>query len=64
MSPELKNRLAKWVRRELRVFDGVDLEFLTAYIISIASKLEMRSDSVTRLLSDFLGERDAEHFLQ
>ena len=49
---------------QLRVFDGVDLEFLVGYIVSIASQLELRSDSATRLLSDFLGEKDAEHFLQ
>ena len=46
------------------MFEVVDLEFLTGYIVSIASQLEIRSDSATRLLSEFLGEKDAEHFLQ
>lgn len=63
-SAELKQRLTKFVRRELRVFDGVDQEFLTGYIVSIASQLELRSDSAVRLLAEFLGEDNAEHFLQ
>lgn len=63
-SGELKQRLTQWVRRELRVFEEVDLEFLTGYTVSIASQLELRSDSATRLIADFLGEKDAEHFLQ
>lgn len=63
-SPELKQRLTRWLRRELQVFDGVDLEFLVGYCVSIASQLELRSDAAVRLLSEFLGDRDAEHFLQ
>lgn len=62
-SSDLKARLTRWLRRELRVFDGIDLEFLVGYGVSIASQLELRSDSATRLMSEFLGERDAEHFL-
>lgn len=63
-TPELKQRLAKWFRRELRVFDGVDLAFLVDYCTNIASQLELRSDSATRLLAEFLGEEQAEHFWQ
>lgn len=56
--------MTKWLRRELRVFDGVDLEFLVGYSLNIASQLELRSDSATRLLAEFLGEDQAEHFWQ
>lgn len=63
-NPELKQRLQKWLRRELRVFDGVDLAFLVDYCTNVASQLELRSDSATRLLAEFIGEEQAEQFWQ
>lgn len=47
---------------QLQVFPSVDVVFLTTYVISIASQLDLRSASAIRLLSDFLNEDDAEHF--
>ncbi|KAK4050916.1 hypothetical protein OIO90_004892 [Microbotryomycetes sp. JL221] len=60
-NPELKAKVIKFVRRELQVFPNVDVSFLTTYIVSICSQLDLRSSSVIRLLSDFISPQDAEH---
>ncbi|KAK4705590.1 hypothetical protein P7C70_g607, partial [Phenoliferia sp. Uapishka_3] len=59
----LKARVIKFIRRELQVFPHVDVSFLTTYLISIASQLDLRSASAIRLIADFLSEEDAEHLV-
>ncbi|GAA6009501.1 hypothetical protein JCM11491_003580 [Sporobolomyces phaffii] len=60
---ELKARVIKFIRRELQVFPAVDVSFLTTYLISIASQLDLRSPAALRLVSDFLSDADAEHLV-
>ncbi|GAA5890323.1 hypothetical protein JCM5296_002788 [Sporobolomyces johnsonii] len=62
-NPELKAKVIKFVRRELQVFPAVDVSFLTTYLISIASQLDLRSAAAIRLISDFLSEQDAQHLV-
>ncbi|GAA5963639.1 hypothetical protein JCM21900_000204 [Sporobolomyces salmonicolor] len=62
-NPELKAKVIKFVRRELQVFPAVDISFLTTYLISIASQLDLRSAAAIRLISDFLSEQDAQHLV-
>ncbi|GAA5983122.1 hypothetical protein JCM11641_004920 [Rhodosporidiobolus odoratus] len=62
-NPELKSRVIKFVRRELQIFPTVDISFLTTYLISIASQLDLRSAAAIRLISDFLSEQDAQHLV-
>lgn len=53
------------MRRELRVFPSVDIEFLVMYVVSIMGQLELKSDGAIRLIGEFLGGEDrAEHFAQ
>ncbi|KAM0788537.1 hypothetical protein ACM66B_001665 [Microbotryomycetes sp. NB124-2] len=60
-NPDLKARVIKFVRRELQVFPNVDVTFLTTYLVSICSQLDLRSSAAVRLLSDFVSPDDAEH---
>ncbi|GAA5976830.1 hypothetical protein JCM10908_005644 [Rhodotorula pacifica] len=60
---ELKAKVIKFIRRELQVFPAVDVAFLTTYLVSIASQLDLRSPSAIRLISDFLSEQDAQHLV-
>ncbi|GAA5939672.1 uncharacterized protein JCM15063_005251 [Sporobolomyces koalae] len=62
-NPDLKARVIGFIRRELQVFPAVDVAFLTTYLISIASQLDLRSPSALRLISDFLSDTDAEHLV-
>lgn len=48
---------------QLQVFPAVDVAFLTTYLVSIASQLDLRSPSAIRLISDFLSEQDAQHLV-
>lgn len=50
-------------RPQLQVFPAVDVAFLTTYLVSIASQLDLRSPSAIRLISDFLSEQDAQHLV-
>ncbi|KAI5479073.1 RING finger domain protein [Pseudohyphozyma bogoriensis] len=62
-NPDLKNRCIKFIRRELQCFPNVDVSFLTTYLMSIASQLDLRSLSAIRLISDFLTEEQAAHLV-
>ncbi|KAH0835477.1 hypothetical protein J3R83DRAFT_9142 [Lanmaoa asiatica] len=71
-SPDLISRMTIFLRRELRVWPNLDVEFLTTYTISLMKSIDVRSESAVKLLSEFLdldtpytaGERhvNAEHF--
>jgi E3 ubiquitin-protein ligase Topors len=54
------------MRRELRVWSLVDVEYLTTYILSLLKAIDVRSEPAIRLLSEFLDNDDyprgAEHF--
>jgi E3 ubiquitin-protein ligase Topors len=42
------------MRRELRVWSLVDVEFLTNYILSLLKAIDIRSEPAIRLLAEFL----------
>lgn len=61
------------MRRELHVWENVDTEFLTTFVISLMKSIDLRSEAAIKLLSEFLdtGEQpyvpgtrygNAEHF--
>ena len=57
------------MRRELRVWTLVDVEFLTSYILSLLKAIDIRSEPAVLLLSEFLDTSNgpgyshgAEHF--
>ncbi|KAH8827760.1 hypothetical protein DL96DRAFT_1600205 [Flagelloscypha sp. PMI_526] len=53
-SPELISRTITFLRRELRVWVSLDIEFLTTFIISMMKSIDIRSESAVKLLSEFL----------
>ncbi|KAG9312402.1 hypothetical protein JVU11DRAFT_6783 [Chiua virens] len=71
-SQDLISRMMMFLRRELRVWPNLDVEFLTTYTISLMKSIDIRSESAVKLLSEFLdldtpytpGTRqlNAEHF--
>ncbi|KZT30048.1 hypothetical protein NEOLEDRAFT_1020686, partial [Neolentinus lepideus HHB14362 ss-1] len=71
-SADLQSRAAIFVRRELRIWPNLDVEFLTTFIISLMKSIDIRSESAIKLLAEFLdmdqpyvqGRRykNAEHF--
>ncbi|KAF5346848.1 hypothetical protein D9756_010626 [Leucocoprinus leucothites] len=71
-SPDLISRTTSFLRRELQVWHGLDIEFLTSLIISLMKAIDIRSESAVKLLAEFLdmdtqyepGNRyiNAEHF--
>ncbi|EPS94841.1 hypothetical protein FOMPIDRAFT_1133585 [Fomitopsis schrenkii] len=67
-SQDLISRATVFLRRELRVWVGLDVEFLTTFALSLMKSLDIRSEAAVRLLAEFLdmdsgGERvNAEHF--
>ncbi|KAI6043584.1 hypothetical protein EDC04DRAFT_2650628 [Pisolithus marmoratus] len=71
-SPDLISRMTMWLRRELRVWPNLDVEFLTMFTISLMKSIDIRSESAIKLLAEFLdmdkpyveGARhtNAEHF--
>ena len=65
----LIQRATAFMRRELRVWSSIDVEFLTTYILSLLKAIDIRSEPAIRLLAEFLdtprGPRyplGAEHF--
>nr|GAT61209.1 predicted protein [Mycena chlorophos] len=66
------SRTIMFLRRELRVWVNLDVEFLTNFTISLMKAIDIRSESAVKLLAEFLdldapyieGERhvNAEHF--
>jgi E3 ubiquitin-protein ligase Topors len=62
-------RATAFMRRELRVWSAVDVEFLTTYILSLLKAIDIRSEPAVRLLAEFLDSPNgsgyphgAEHF--
>ncbi|KAF9002192.1 hypothetical protein BDQ17DRAFT_1243521 [Cyathus striatus] len=68
-SQELISRTTIFLRRELQVWEGLDVEFLTSFTLSILKSLDIRSEGAIKLIAEFLdlddefGERkNAQHF--
>ncbi|KAG8751439.1 hypothetical protein FRC12_012446 [Ceratobasidium sp. 428] len=70
-SPELQSRCQMFVRRELRVWPNMDVEFLTNFILSLVKSIDIRTEASIKLISEFLdldgrtspaGGTIAEHF--
>ncbi|KAF9467489.1 hypothetical protein BDZ94DRAFT_1248237 [Collybia nuda] len=53
-STELISRTTTFLRRELQVWDDLDVEFLTTFIISLMKSIDIRSESAVKLLAEFL----------
>ncbi|KAF5376455.1 hypothetical protein D9615_008609 [Tricholomella constricta] len=53
-SPELISRTTTFLRRELQVWDDLDVEFLTSFTISVMKAIDIRSESAVKLLAEFL----------
>ncbi|OXG11998.1 hypothetical protein C366_05720 [Cryptococcus neoformans Tu401-1] len=64
--PELVQRASAFIRRELHIWPSLDVEFLTTYIVSLLRAIDIRSEAIVRLLSDFMDTIEfpngAEHF--
>ena len=65
----MTQRATAFLRRELRVWSLVDVEFLTTYILSLLKAIDIRSEPAVRLISEYLETpqgpnypRGAEHF--
>ncbi|KAF5368010.1 hypothetical protein D9758_004375 [Tetrapyrgos nigripes] len=71
-SQDLISRATSFLRRELRVWPDLDVEFLTTFTISLMKSIDIRSESAVKLLAEFLDidepyvegrrHRNAEHF--
>ncbi|GFZ43004.1 hypothetical protein JCM24511_00722 [Saitozyma sp. JCM 24511] len=55
--PAQVQRATTFLRRELRVWSLVDVEFLTSYILSLLKAIDVRSEPFVRLIADFLETR-------
>ncbi|KAF8151533.1 hypothetical protein B0H34DRAFT_664977 [Crassisporium funariophilum] len=53
-SQDLISRTTTFLRRELQVWEGLDVEFLTTLIISLMKAIDIRSESAVKLISEFL----------
>ncbi|KAF9222199.1 hypothetical protein BS17DRAFT_796672 [Gyrodon lividus] len=53
-SPDLISRMTTFLRRELRVWPNLDVEFLTTFTISLMKSIDIRAQSAVKLLSEFL----------
>lgn len=62
-SQDLITRATIFVRRELRVWGCLDVEFLTTFTVSLLKSIDIRSEPAVKLLSEFL-DLDSEHELQ
>lgn len=56
-SHDLQSRATAFLRRELRVWVNLDVEFLTNYIVTLMKSLDLRDESAIRLLADLLDPR-------
>ncbi|KAK0439697.1 uncharacterized protein EV420DRAFT_1733645, partial [Desarmillaria tabescens] len=66
-SQEMVSKTIMFLRRELRVWDDLDVEFFTTFTISLMKSIDIRSESAVKLLAEFLdmdtgGRVMAEHF--
>ncbi|KAK1920779.1 hypothetical protein DB88DRAFT_513526 [Papiliotrema laurentii] len=52
--PVLVQRATAFLRRELRVWSSIDVEFLTTYVLSLLKAIDIRSEPAVRLLAEFL----------
>jgi hypothetical protein len=53
-SIELQGRARTFLRRELRVWINLDIEFLMNYIIALIKTLDLRSEAGIKLLADLM----------
>ncbi|TFY61587.1 hypothetical protein EVG20_g6997 [Dentipellis fragilis] len=53
-SPDLITRATMFLRRELRVWPNLDVEFLTTFVLSLMKSIDIRSESAVKLLAEFL----------
>ncbi|KAG5732766.1 hypothetical protein E4T56_gene2831 [Termitomyces sp. T112] len=53
-SKDLIKRTTIFLRRELQVWDNIDVEFLTTFAISLMKSIDIRSESAVKLLAEFL----------
>ncbi|KAF8063205.1 hypothetical protein FPV67DRAFT_1421307 [Lyophyllum atratum] len=53
-TPELISRTTTFLRRELQIWDDLDVEFLTTFTISMMKSIDIRSESAVKLLAEFL----------
>ncbi|KAA1473271.1 hypothetical protein DENSPDRAFT_866005 [Dentipellis sp. KUC8613] len=53
-SPDLITRATIFLRRELRVWPNLDVEFLTTFVLSLMKSIDIRSESAVKLLAEFL----------
>ncbi|KAK0488110.1 hypothetical protein EDD18DRAFT_1191327 [Armillaria luteobubalina] len=66
-SQEMVSKTTMFLRRELRVWDDLDVEFFTTFTVSLMKSIDIRSESAVKLLAEFLdidtgGRVMAEHF--
>ncbi|KAK0439680.1 uncharacterized protein EV420DRAFT_1279466 [Desarmillaria tabescens] len=66
-SQEMVSKTIMFLRRELRVWDDLDVEFFMTFTISLMKSIDIRSESAVKLLAEFLdidtgGRVMAEHF--
>ncbi|PBK90331.1 hypothetical protein ARMGADRAFT_934344 [Armillaria gallica] len=66
-SQEMVSKTTMFLRRELRVWDDLDVEFFTTFTVSLMKSIDIRSESAVKLLAEFLdidtgGRAMAEHF--
>ncbi|KAK0438514.1 uncharacterized protein EV420DRAFT_1279953 [Desarmillaria tabescens] len=67
-SQEMVSKTTMFLRRELGVWDNLDVEFFTTFTISLMKSIDIRSESAVKLLAEFLdidtgGRVMAEHFV-
>ncbi len=53
-SQDLQRRATVFLRRELKVWVNVDVEFLTNYIVLLIKMLDLRSEAGIKLLADLI----------
>ncbi|KAG6829932.1 hypothetical protein H0H87_009726 [Tephrocybe sp. NHM501043] len=53
-SNDLISKTTTFLRRELQVWDDLDVEFLTTFTISVMKSIDIRSESAVKLLAEFL----------
>ncbi|KAK0214289.1 hypothetical protein IW262DRAFT_1514276 [Armillaria fumosa] len=68
-SQEMVSKTTKFLQRELRVWDDLNVEFFTMFMVSLMKFIDTRSESAAMLLAEFLdidtfGRVMSEHFAQ
>ncbi|KAH7108528.1 hypothetical protein BKA62DRAFT_24870 [Auriculariales sp. MPI-PUGE-AT-0066] len=70
---DLVRRTTVFVRRELRVWDNIDIDFVATFVVSVIKSIDIRAEASVKLLSEFLDAgqqpylagnryRNSEHF--